>query len=255
MDMQYHGRSETGKRDNNEDAFLAEKVGDYWLFAVADGLGGHMAGEQASAMAVKILREEVAKGITDPKAQLEKIALLIHGEIQQQAENDRKYFGMATTLVAALVNNEGKAWIMNLGDSRAYLIDDKIRHTKDQSVIENLIDMGEIAREEAKNHPLGTMILQALGDPESSIRPDFYEADVRDSVLLLSTDGLHDSVDKETIGEIVRDHGEDLVLVCDLLIEKALECGSEDNLTVVVRRGKHRWNNKQHGSIAGNEGS
>ena len=190
MEIQYHGRSEMGKRDNNEDAFLSEKIGDYWLFAVADGLGGHMAGEQASAMALKILHDEVEKGITDPKDQLEKIAFLIHSEIQQQAETDRKFYGMATTLVAALVRDDGTACIMNIGDSRAYLIDDKIRHTKDHSVVENLIAMGEITHEEARHHPLQTMILQALGDPESNIRPDFYEADLRNTVLLLSSDGL-----------------------------------------------------------------
>ncbi len=233
MDMLFHGRSETGKRENNEDAFLAEKVGEYWLFAVADGLGGHMAGEQASAMALKILHDEVKKGITDPKAQLEKIALLIHGEIQRYAETDREFYGMATTLVAALVNSEWKAWIMNIGDSRAYLIGDTIRHTKDQSVIENLIDMGEITREEARHHPLQTMILQALGDPESNIRPDFYAADLQDCVLLLSTDGMHNSVGKETIEKIVRSHQDDLPMVCDLLIAKALVCGSDDNVTVV----------------------
>jgi PPM family protein phosphatase len=60
INIDFVGKSETGKRDNDEDAFLAEKIGDYWLFAVADGLGGHMAGERASAMAVKILRDEVA---------------------------------------------------------------------------------------------------------------------------------------------------------------------------------------------------
>lgn len=237
MDIQYHGRSEKGKRDNNEDAFLAEKIGNYWLFAVADGLGGHMAGERASAMALKILHNEVETGITDPKDHLEKIALLIHSEIQRQAETDRNFYGMATTLVAALVSREGKICVMNIGDSRAYLIGKKIHHTKDQSVVENLIALGEITREEARHHPLQTMILQALGDPESNILPDFYEADMRDIILLLSTDGLHDSVDKETIGEIVRAHKGVLSAACDELIEKALECGSEDNVTVVVVKG------------------
>jgi serine/threonine protein phosphatase PrpC len=237
MDLQYCGRSEKGKRDNNEDAFLAEKIRDFWLFAVADGLGGHMAGEQASAIALKILRDEVEKGITDPKISLEKIAHYIHGEIQRQAETDRKFYRMATTLVTALVKNNGKMWIMNIGDSRAYLIGDTIRHTRDQSVVENLIEIGEITREEARHHPLQTMILQALGDPESNIRPDFYEADIRNIILLLSTDGLHDSVDKETIGEIVSSHDDDLAAAGDLLIEKALECGSEDNITVVIVTG------------------
>jgi serine/threonine protein phosphatase PrpC len=204
MNIQFSGKSEQGKRDNNEDAFLAEKIGDSWLFAVADGLGGHMAGEQASAMTIKILRDEVGKGITDPKDQLEKIALKIHAEIQQQAGTNRNFSGMATTLVAALVSSGGKVCVMNIGDSRAYLIGKTVRHTRDQSVVESLIAAGEISREQAKNHPLQTMILQALGDPESIIQPDFYEADLRECMLLLSSDGLHDSVDKETIGKIIR---------------------------------------------------
>jgi protein phosphatase len=104
MDLQYFSRSEKGKRGNNEDAFLAEKIGDYWLFAVADGLGGHMAGEQASAMAVKILRDEVAMGINDPKDTIELIAYQIHDSILTEAATDRKFYGMATTLIAALVD-------------------------------------------------------------------------------------------------------------------------------------------------------
>ena len=240
MNIRYFGRSEKGKRDNNEDAFLTEKIGDLWLFAVADGLGGHQAGEVASAIALKVLRDEVEKGIGDPKTSLERIAFLIHGEIQRQAETDHKFYGMATTLVTALISNEGKIWIMNIGDSRAYLIGEKIWHTRDQSVVENLIEMGEITREEARHHPLQTMILQALGDPASNIRPDFYQADIKNIILLLSTDGLHDNLDKKIIGEIVSGHQDDLATACDLLIETALECGSEDNVTVVVVKGFQR---------------
>ena len=238
MNIQVFGKSERGKRDNNEDSFLAEKIGDSWVFAVADGLGGHMAGEQASAMAITILRDEVKTGIADPKARLEQTAQRIHSEILLQAGSSRNFYGMATTLVAALVSSEGKICVMNIGDSRAYLIGDTVRHTRDQSVVESLIATGEITREQAKNHPLQTMILQALGDPESTIKPDFYEADLRECMLLLSSDGLHDSVDKETIGDIARAHEGDLALACDLLIGKALECGSEDNVTVVVVKGE-----------------
>jgi serine/threonine protein phosphatase PrpC len=78
------------------------------------------------------------------------------------------------------------------------------------------------------------MILQALGDPASNIRPDFYEADIKNIILLLSTDGLHDNLDKEIIGEIVSSHQDDLATAVDLLIDRALECGSEDNVTAVV---------------------
>jgi len=234
MQLQYFGHSEKGKRNNNEDGFLAEKIGDFWIFAVADGLGGHLAGERASALALKILHDEVQKGIGDPKTSLEKIALLIHGKIQQDAGTDRKYNGMATTIIAVLVNNEGMMWIMNIGDSRAYLIGDTIRHTKDQSIVEKLVESGEITRDEARHHPLQMFILQALGDAESIIRPDFYDCNIHKNILLLSTDGLHDALDKETIGEIVRCNCDNLITACFLLAEKALEWGSEDNITVVI---------------------
>ncbi len=237
MELQYFGRSEKGRRDNNEDAFLAEKIGDFWIFAVADGLGGHQAGEEASSIALKILHDELKQGIGDPKASLEKTIFLIHNEIQKCAERDKKRYGMATTLVAALVDCEGKILVMNIGDSRAYIIGENIRHTRDQSFVEKLIESGEITRNEARHHPLQTIILQALGDPESTVIPDFYEANIFDIIILLSTDGLHDFLDKETIRKIVRDNQDNLDLVCDLLIEEALGCGSEDNLTVVAIKG------------------
>jgi protein phosphatase len=234
MKITWYGRSEQGHRDNNEDAFVAGKAAGYWFFAVADGLGGHMAGERASAMACAILREEAEKGIPDPQVRLGEIAHIIHGMILQESLTNRKVSGMATTLVTALVSENGKAWIMNIGDSRAYLVGTAVRHTKDQSVVESLVDSGKITREEAKTHPLRVMVLQALGDPESTIEPDFYRADLRDSILLLSSDGLHDSVDKDTIGAIIRAHQENPALVCDMLIAKALECGSGDNITTLL---------------------
>jgi protein phosphatase len=237
MDLQYYGWSEKGKRDNNEDAFLDEKAGDYWIFAIADGLGGHQTGEQASAIALKILHDEIKKRIGDPKASLEKIAYLTHNEIQNRAALDRKLYGMATTLVAPLMNSEGKIWIMNIRDSPAYLIGEKIQHTRDHSIVDKLFESGEITRDDARRHPVQTVILQTLGDPESNIQPDFYETDILDVMPLLSTDGLHDSVDKETIREIVSSHGKNLSTYCDALIKKALNCGSKDNITLVIVKG------------------
>ncbi|MCK9592372.1 MAG: protein phosphatase 2C domain-containing protein [Methanoregula sp.] len=234
MNLQYFGRSEKGKRDNNEDAFLAEKIGDFWLFAVADGLGGHMAGEQASAMAVKILREEVARGINDPKDAMELIAYQIHDSILAEAATDRKFYGMATTLVAALVDESGSCTVMNIGDSRAYTIQNGvIKHTRDQNMVGDLVASGQITEEEAQNHPLRTVLDQALGDPDSVIEPAFYESNLNDGLLILSSDGFHDFVRKERIMEIVAD-GETPKEVCEKLIEEAYKAESDDNVTVVV---------------------
>jgi protein phosphatase len=238
MDLQYFGRSEKGKRDNNEDAFLVEKIGDYWLFAVADGLGGHLAGEQASAIAVKILRDEVAIGINNPKDALELIAYQIHDSILTDGAADRKLFGMATTLVAALVDESGSCTVMNIGDSRAYTIQNGvIKHTRDQNMVGDLVASGQITEEEALNHPLRTVLDQALGDPDSVIEPAFYDSNLSDGWLILSSDGFHDFVRKGRILEIVA-NGETPEEVCGKLIEAAYEGGSDDNVTVVVVRAK-----------------
>ena len=234
MELQYYGRSEKGKRDNNDDAFLAEKIGDFWLFAVADGLGGHMAGEQASAMAVKILREEVARGIADPKDMLELIAYQIHDSILAEGAADRKLYGMATTLVAAKVDESGLCTVMNIGDSRAYMIQNGvIKHTRDQNMVGDLVASGQITEEEALVHPLRTVLDQALGDPDSVIEPAFYDSNLSDGWLILSSDGFHDFVRKGRILEIVAAGGTPEE-VCGKLIEEAYKGGSDDNVTVVT---------------------
>jgi PPM family protein phosphatase len=237
MELQYYGRSEKGKRDNNEDAFLAEKIGDYWLFAVADGLGGHMAGDRASAIAVKIMRDEIAMGINDPKDALELIAYQIHDSILAEAATDRKFYGMATTLIAALIDQAGSCIVMNIGDSRAYMIQNGvIKHTRDQNMVGDLVASGQITEEEALNHPLRSVLDQALGDPDSAIEPAFYENTFSDGSLILSSDGFHDFVQKGKIMEIVASGGMPEE-VCGKLIEEAYNSGSDDNVTVVVVKG------------------
>ena len=234
MNLQFSGKSEQGKRDNNEDSFLAEKIGDCWIFAVADGLGGQMAGEKASAMAIKILREEVVKGITDPKDTLEQIAYQIHDSILAEVLTNRKYYGMATTLITALLDESGESTIMNIGDSRAYMIqDDAIKHTRDQNLVGDLVASGQITEEEAQNHPLRTVLDQALGDPDSVIEPAFYVNTIGDIWLILSSDGFHDFVRKEKIMDIVSAGGTPEE-VYGKLIAKAYDGGSDDNVTVVV---------------------
>jgi protein phosphatase len=234
MIVTYFGRSEKGLRDNNEDAFFAGRTGDYWLLAVADGLGGHQAGERASAIAIKILREEVEKGKGDPKSLLEQIACQIHTSILAESGTDRNLYGMATTLVAALLDDAGHCTVMNIGDSRAYIIHEgTIRHTRDQNLVSALVACGQISEEEVLNHPLRTMIDQALGDPESEIAPDFYVSTLDSGWIILSSDGFHDFVRKERVMEIVSAGGS-IAEICNRLIEEAMKSESDDNVTVVV---------------------
>ena len=231
------GISHVGARDNNEDNLLVMKLPDAYLLAVADGLGGHNAGEVASQMAVDTLREvferEYRKGMGDDEVKelLEKVHRLAHEKISENAVGERE--GMGTTLVTAFVRN-GKAIIANTGDSRAYLIrgGEVMARTKDHSLVQELVDKGEITPEEAKRHPMRNIITKALG---IEFGVDFYEWELeKNDVLLLSSDGLHDYVDENKIVEITS-NGKSAEEIGRRLIEEALPV-TKDNVTVVVWR-------------------
>jgi len=229
------GISHVGARENNEDNLLVLKHPDAYLLAVADGLGGHNAGEVASQMAVDTLREvferEYRKGMSDEdvKKLLEKAHGLAHGRIKENATGERE--GMGTTLVTAFVRN-GKAIIANTGDSRAYLIKDGkiVERTKDHSLVQEFVDKGEITPEEARRHPMKNIITKALG---IDFGVDLYEWELEPGdVLLLSSDGLHDYVDEERIVGIAS-QGRSAEEIVRKLIEEALPV-TKDNVTVVV---------------------
>ena len=232
-----YGISHTGARDNNEDNLLVIELPDAHLLAVADGLGGHNAGEVASQMAVDTLREvferEYGEGMDNEEVKklLEKAYRLAHERISESAVGERE--GMGTTLVTAFVRN-GKAIIANTGDSRAYLIRDGtiVARTKDHSLVQELIDKGEITPEEARRHPMRNIITKALG---IDFGVDFYEWELeKGDILLLSSDGLHDYVDEDRIVEIALSSKstEDMGRT---LVEEALPV-TKDNVTVVVWR-------------------
>jgi len=231
------GISHVGARGNNEDNLLVMKLPDGHLLAVADGLGGHKAGEVASSMAVDTLKgvfgEEYQKNMdgTEVKALLKKAYSSAHKRIKENATGERE--GMSTTLVSAFVR-DGTAIIANTGDSRAYLIrGGKIAaRTKDHSLVQELLDEGEITAEEAKRHPMRNIITKALG---IDFGVDLYEWELKPGdVLLLSSDGLHDYVDEEKIVEVASE-GRNAEEIARKLIEEALPV-TRDNVTVVVFR-------------------
>jgi len=233
------GISHVGGRDNNEDNLLVMELPDAHLLAVVDGLGGHNAGEVASQMAVDALKEvfeqeyQEGMGEGEVKELLEKAYRLAHKRISENAVGERE--GMGTTLVTAFVR-DGKAIITNTGDSRAYLIRDGkvVARTKDHSLVQELIDNGEITPEEARRHPMRNIITKALG---VDFGVDFYEWELKKGdVLLLSSDGLHDYVDEGRIAEIAS-QGKDAEEIVRGLIEEALLV-TRDNVTVVVLRGE-----------------
>ena len=224
MKIEYYALSKKGRREKNEDAYIAEKIKDLYVFAVADGLGGHVGGEIASKIAIIELKEAIARyGEKGFLKAFEKANDTIF------FENKRRKSNMATTLVACIVKGE-KCKIANIGDSRAYIFNNKIWKTKNHSFVQQLIDKGIISEEESFDHPQKNIVTQVLGLKEK-IKLDVYEKNI-DSILLLCSDGLSDYVRDNEIEEIVKKY--DPKTSCKKLYKKALKRGSNDNITIIM---------------------
>ena len=231
-----YGISHKGNRANNEDNILIKKMDDIYLLAVADGVGGHNAGEVASKITIDTL-QEIVEDKYNQNLSIEEIKQLLrdayetaHNKIKAEAVGDRE--GMATTLTTAIIKGD-KAIIANCGDSRAYLIRDNeiIEKTKDHSLVQVLIDEGHITEEEALNHPMKNILTHALGTDDFKV--DIYEWNLKEGdVILLSSDGLHDYIKKEEILEVIKnkDNPKDIV---NELLRTALE-KTKDNVSIIV---------------------
>ena len=162
-------------------------MGNYYVLAVADGLGGHAAGEVASGIAISALKDAM-RDCDSPKIALGNAVFNTDEQIRAQSEQSRERRGMATTLIAACVDDALNCTVINVGDSRAHIItSDGVKTTKDHSLVNELVASGEITPDAAWQHPLSNVLSQALGDRESVIKPDFYEMNLRDTFLLLSS--------------------------------------------------------------------
>ncbi len=232
-------KTDTGmKRASNEDSLLVVKLGEVHLLAVADGLGGHAAGEVASRLALieieEFLKTNLAEG--NLRDAMQGAIAKANREIYLLSKENPSYAGMGTTVVAAIVF-DNRALIANIGDSRAYLIGDGIRQiTKDHSLVQELVDRKMITQEEAFNHPQSNIVTRTLGT-ESEVSPDFYEEELFGRLLLLCSDGLSDLLrDQEILETVVA--SPDLDEACTRLINRANEKGGKDNITVVLARGR-----------------
>ncbi|MBW9223260.1 serine/threonine-protein phosphatase [Methanothermococcus sp. SCGC AD-155-E23] len=233
-----YGISHRGGRSHNEDYILVKKIKDAYLLAVADGIGGHNAGEVASKMAVDTLEEFVTEryredlSIQEVANLLEEAYKLAHRRIKENAIGERE--GMGTTLVSALVKGN-ICVVANCGDSRGYLIRRGriVQRTKDHSFVQSLIDMDLISEEEAIFHPMKHILTSALGLDEPQI--DTYIWDLKEGdIILLSSDGLHDYVEREEILKVVSNY-ESPKEIAEKLLDTALE-KTEDNVSIVVYR-------------------
>jgi serine/threonine protein phosphatase PrpC len=233
-----YGIIETGRRERNEDAILALPLIDAHLLAVADGLGGHAAGDYASGLAIRVLKDGVISGyrpgmtILEIEDMLRALYDTAHHSIRNEAVGRRE--GMGTTLVSALIRRN-EAVIANTGDSRAYLVDENIvRITKDHSVVQSLVDNGLITEEQAGRHPMRNILSSSLGG--ASFQIDLYHVSPMGGrpMLLLCSDGLSGYVGEEEMLAAARPSAED---AARRLVELALEHGSDDNVSVVVYQG------------------
>ena len=255
-------RTDVGRtREHNEDAFLVAELATGHaslddrlehhvatahgtLFMVADGMGGAAAGEIASAMAVETVLDElrtrwVGGGRTDPEtfaAALKVATDVANARIHRMSAEQPEYRGMGTTAtIAGLLGDT--LYVAQVGDSRAYLVrDGKARQiTKDQSLMQRLIDAGEITEEEAEHSERRNIILQALG-PEPSIRTEITHQQIRKGdTLVLCSDGLSGLVRPDEIAQVVTEE-RDLKMACKRLIDRANHNGGPDNITVVIAR-------------------
>lgn len=225
------------KRKINQDyVFSSEKaVGNLPnLFIVADGMGGHKAGEYASKCTVETICEEVKRSFEkNPTIILRKAIEKANENIRMQAQGDANLEGMGTTVVAATLMGK-YLQIANVGDSRLYVINDTIKQiTRDHSLVEEMVRMGGIDRESARNHPDKNIITRAVGVSEE-VEVDFFTVELtpKDTILLCS-DGLTNMLTDEEILMIMSGQ-RDIVEQAGKLVDAANEKGGKDNISVVL---------------------
>lgn len=204
------------------------------LFIVADGMGGHKAGEYASRFTVEVVKDELAKSTEDsPEAMIRQAITSANQMLLETARQDSKLEGMGTTLVVATVI-ERTLYFANVGDSRLYLLNHDIKQvSKDHSLVQEMVRLGGIKQEDAKNHPDKNIITRAIGAKEQ-VEVDFYEYRLKKGdIILMCTDGLSNMVEDIEILHIVKG-SRDIVEAVEGLINKANENGGKDNIGIVA---------------------
>ena len=238
--MQVWGVTHQGMvRQQNQDAFDARTLADGRVIAlVCDGMGGARAGNVASTMAVELFMRYFLEleHDCDGEERMRQAAAAANREVFQRAATDQECVGMGTTLVAALAGEE-EALILNEGDSRAYHVTQSgiTRVTRDHSLVEDMVERGELTRDEARNHPHRNLITRALGAEPVLMADCFCQPLEEGSRLLLCSDGLSNVVsEQEMLYEVI--HGGEDESCCRRLLDIALNRGAPDNVTAVLIR-------------------
>ena len=224
-------------RSLNEDYAGFYEGNHYNVYVVADGMGGHNAGEVASKIAVESVISYVNNNASLEHS-LEEAVLHANKKIYELSTKEKNFGGMGTTLTACLIRDDSIE-IANVGDSCCFGINEEeiVKLTKDHSLVQELIDSGSITEEEGRNHPQKNVITRALGT-ESNVKVDIFslKKGIYDK-FLLCTDGLTNELTNEEILKIVN-KSENYIDVCDELILLAKKNGGRDNITVVLFGGE-----------------
>lgn len=204
------------------------------VFIVADGMGGHNAGDYASVLAVETVVEEIGASFEkNPVKVLEHAITKANTILRQRASENFSLSGMGTTMVAATCIGRYLE-VANVGDSRLYVVGDEITQiTEDHSLVEEMVRMGGIDREEARNHPDKNIITRAVG-ARDDVEIDFFNMELQTGdMVLLCSDGLTNMVDDEMIRRILKNGGS-LRDRVEELVETANRNGGKDNISVIV---------------------
>lgn len=229
----------------NEDySWVGRLASGVTLAIVADGMGGHQAGDVASRLAVDAFRAALERHAEREGLSEQEGKMLLRQAISEANEtvyaaasqNDR-YHNMGTTVVAAMLSGQS-AIIGHVGDSRAYRVSKDVMEllTTDHSLVNELLKSGQLSEEEALHHPRRNVLTRAIGTDaqvEIDVRAVAWAAE---DTLLLCSDGLTNMVSEEQIFAVLTDEGEELDSKADHLIQQALEAGGDDNVTVVLLR-------------------
>lgn len=226
------------KRQINQDYVFCEEnsVGSLPnLFIVADGMGGHNAGDFASRFSVQAFTDRLKEnGQKTPIGLMSDALQQTNDLLLLEAENNEDLQGMGTTFVVATIIDD-ILYVANIGDSRLYVIGDEMKQiTEDHSLVEEMVKTGEIERKDARFHPNKNIITRALG-ANKAVQPDYFEVNLKkDDMVLMCSDGLSNMMDDVEILSIVKEFSDDLETAAKTLVNRANENGGKDNISIVI---------------------
>ena len=241
--MNFFAQTDKGKiRKINEDSYFARCYENSHLLAVvADGMGGHNGGKFASELAIKVISESFdafsqTKDVSSPRKIKQNMISAIktaNKQIFDKANKVDELSGMGTTVVMCYVK-DNTAYVLNIGDSRLYLLNNSITQiTKDHSYVNELVEHGVLNIEDAKNHPQKNLITRALGT-EKDVDADLYEVKIqKGDALLLCSDGLSNMLNDEEILNVIKDDS-NFEISIKKLIDSANKNGGKDNITAIL---------------------